>query len=151
MIWKELIFWFRSFAFEQSTDAQPVSKQTLLNPTLESASFSVGTVGGYNPRQLEVFPKHFSHTKILCLHFGISQPQLGLQQGRARAWRGVRLQEKCPQWIWSPQSQGLPSGKAPLPSQGWRNRMIEWKTWLRGENTAWVDPWEKIYPFKNKR
>lgn len=35
--WKELIFWFRSFALEKNTDAQPISKETLPNLSLDSA------------------------------------------------------------------------------------------------------------------
>lgn len=36
------------------------------------------------PDRWGVFPKHFSHTRIFCLHFGISQLQLGCAAGKSR-------------------------------------------------------------------
>lgn len=89
------------------------------------------------PCSWELFPKHFSQTRIFFF-CTLASPSYNwdVQQGRAREWIGMGVQEKHPQWVFSPQSHEFPSGKAPLPSHGWRNGIMEWKTWLKwGEHS----------------
>lgn len=65
---KELIFWFRSFALEQNTDAQHISKETLPNPTLESAY----------PTALSVWAHPRLYRSFACMGRGSCEPKQGM-------------------------------------------------------------------------